>query len=245
MPRHAVQSLWVGDRLSAMEQLAVRSFLAHGHEFHLYTYGPMPGIPNGAVHRDGNEILPASAIFRDRDIASFSGFADLFRYKLLLERGGWWMDMDQVCLRPLPEPAEYAFACESPGTAGNGVLFTAPGSEVFRHLWDVARAKEHAEMGWCEIGPPLIRETVRRFGLERFVYPAEAFCPVPHARWYDTFLPGRCPEFGVDTFGVHLWHELWRRGGLDKDEEYGPRSLYEILKARYGVAGLTVPPTAR
>jgi len=84
-----VQSLWIGSRLSAMEKLCIRSFLANDCDFHLYTYGAMEGIPPGTTHLDGNGILPASMVFRDRGIDSYSGFADLFRYRLLLERGGW------------------------------------------------------------------------------------------------------------------------------------------------------------
>ncbi len=37
------QSLWIGAELSAMEQLSIRSFLANGHEFHLYTYQERQG----------------------------------------------------------------------------------------------------------------------------------------------------------------------------------------------------------
>jgi hypothetical protein len=233
--RTPIQSLWIGSGLSAMEQLCIRSFLANGHEFHLYTYQPMEGIPEGTIHRDGNEILPASMVFRDRDIESFSGFADLFRYKLLLERGGWWVDMDIVCLRPLPDPDEYAFALENANFLGNCVLFSPAGSAPLEYVWDVARKKEPAKLAWCEIGPPLVQDAVNRFGLQRSVMPPPAFCPVPSSRWYDTFVPGRRTEFGPESLGVHLWHEMWRRARLDKNEEYGPRSLYECLKARYSV----------
>jgi hypothetical protein len=59
-----------------------------------------------------------------------------------------------------------------------------------------------------------------------------------YSRWYDTFLPGRQTTFGPETFGVHLWHELWRRARLDEDENYGPRSLYEVLKLRYGISAV-------
>ena len=231
----AVQSLWIGDRLSKLEQLSIRSFLANGHEFHLYTYHPMQGIPPGTIHHDGNEILPASMIFRDQDIGSFSGFADLFRYKLLRERGGWWVDLDIVCMRPLTDPEEYAFALEAPGYLGNCVLFSRPASLAIEYLWNVARKKDPTRLFWCEIGPPLVQEAVDRFELQRCVMPAATFCPIPSSLWFDTFVPGRGTEIGDDSLGVHFWHEMWRRARLDKDEDYGPRSLYERLKAKYGL----------
>ena len=31
-------------------------------------------------------------------------FVDLFRVELILKHGGWWSDIDMICLRPLPQP---------------------------------------------------------------------------------------------------------------------------------------------
>ena len=33
-----IQSLWIGPRLSNMEHLCIKSFIDHGHKFHLYIY---------------------------------------------------------------------------------------------------------------------------------------------------------------------------------------------------------------
>ena len=33
-----IQSLWIGGKLSLMEQLTINSFINNGHEFHLYVY---------------------------------------------------------------------------------------------------------------------------------------------------------------------------------------------------------------
>jgi hypothetical protein len=232
-----IQSLWVGNSLSALEQLCMRSFIANGHEFHLYTYKPLEGVPEGTVLRDGNEILPSASVFRDPDIGSFSGFSDLFRYKLLLDRAGWWVDLDVVCVRPVPPPrTEYAFPLEGPNALGSCALFSQqPGSEVFQSVWDFARKKDHSKLVWCEIGARLFWEPIRRLSLDHCLMPPQTFCPVPCSRWFDTFVPGRISDFGLETVGVHFWHEMWRRARLDKDEDYGPRSLYERLKRKYRV----------
>ena len=37
MKNKVIKSLWIGDQLSRLEQLCIKSFLYHGHEFHLYT----------------------------------------------------------------------------------------------------------------------------------------------------------------------------------------------------------------
>ena len=59
-----VQSLWVGNDLTDMEKYCIRSFLNTGHEFHLYTYGKIGGIPKGVKIKDGNQIMPAKEVFQ-------------------------------------------------------------------------------------------------------------------------------------------------------------------------------------
>lgn len=94
-----IQSLWVGDPLSNLEKLCIRSFLDNGHEFHLYVYDDVQGIPAGATVKDANEIIPSREIFytRKKYVAPFS---DWFRYALLAKRGGVWVDMDTICIKP-------------------------------------------------------------------------------------------------------------------------------------------------
>lgn len=50
----------------------------------------------------------------------------MFRYKLILERGGWWVDLDTVCLRPFDLDLEHVFASEPDGTVANGTFRASP-----------------------------------------------------------------------------------------------------------------------
>jgi hypothetical protein len=83
-----IQGLWIGPELSVMEQLSITSFLRNGHEYHLYVYDEVKHIPDGTVIKKADDILPPSRIFKYKDRPSYAGFANFFRYKLLLERGG-------------------------------------------------------------------------------------------------------------------------------------------------------------
>ena len=76
-----IQSLWIGGELSLMEQLSAKSFIDHGHEYHLYTYGDVKNIPEGVIVKDGNEILPESEIFRYEN-GSVSAFSNYFRFMI-------------------------------------------------------------------------------------------------------------------------------------------------------------------
>ena len=44
---HVIQGLWIGSELSMLERLSIASFLDNGHDYHLYTYGDVRGIPDG------------------------------------------------------------------------------------------------------------------------------------------------------------------------------------------------------
>ena len=74
-----IQTMWIGPRLSTMEQLCIKSFLRNGHPFHLYVYEEVEDVPQGTVVLDANEILPASRIFQYRDHKSYAGFSNFFR----------------------------------------------------------------------------------------------------------------------------------------------------------------------
>ena len=105
-----VQSLWVGNDLTDMEKYCIQSFLNTGHEFHLYTYGKIGGIPKGVKIKDGNQIMPAKEIFQLR--STFLPFSDIFRYKMLYEKGGYWVDMDLIAIKKLDFQEPYVFSSE-------------------------------------------------------------------------------------------------------------------------------------
>jgi Alpha 1,4-glycosyltransferase conserved region/Glycosyltransferase sugar-binding region containing DXD motif len=231
-----IQGLWVGASLSAMERLCIRSFLKHGHIFRLWTYGPVTEVPAGTEVCDANAILPASAIFRYSN-GSLAGFANFFRYKLLLERGGWWVDLDTVCLKPFDFAEEFVFAShlQKDGNAivCSGMIKAPPHSAFCDYAWRACQEKDPTRLVWGETGPLLTSEAVERFDLHRYVQGASAFCPVHGHVWESIFDPDFVHEFGSETYAVHLWNELWRREGLDKDARYASGCLYERLKSAY------------
>ena len=42
-------------------------------------------------------------------------------------------------------------------------------------------------------------------------------------------------EIPENMIAVHLWNEVWRRHGMDKNKTYHPESLYEQLKKKHGI----------
>ena len=234
--RDIVQGLWVGDELSVMEQLSIASFLYHGHDYHLYVYQDVKNVPDGTVIRDGNEILPASMIFQYTDYPTYAGFSNFFRYKLLLDRGQWWADTDMVCLKPFAFAEDIVFSTERDDdrTVVNcGAIRVPAGSEIMAYAWHVCQQKRVDQLVWGEVGPDLLGRAVQRFSLEQFVQSHHVFCPLGYEQWQELLDPHLGWEPDETTFAIHLWNEMWRRNGVDKNARYDPNCLYERLKAKY------------
>ena len=231
-----IQGLWVGNELSVMEQLSIASFLRNGHEYHLYVYEDVKNIPFGTTIKDGNEILPASRIFQYKQQASYAGFSNFFRYKLVLERGGWWVDTDTICLKRFDFEAEYVFSSEfAMGQEFiNSGIFRAPaGSEVMSYAWQACDAKDPKAIVWGETGPRLMAAAVKEFSLERYTQRPEVFCPIGYSDWHKVLEPKADLKLSDRSYAIHLWNERWRAAGQDKNATYPDDCLYERWKRSY------------
>jgi mannosyltransferase OCH1-like enzyme len=232
-----VQGLWIGSELSVMEQLSINSFLLNGHEYHLYVYDDLKHIPAGTVVMDASEILRSSSIFQYKRSPSYAGFANFFRYKLLLERGGWWVDSDTICLKPFDIPADHVFATEidyrGREVVASCVIKVPPGSDVMRYAWEVCQRKNPARLVWGETGPQLMAKAVKKFKLDHYKMNYQTFCPVDYEEWRKVLQPGLELLFSERTYAIHLWNEMWRTAGQDKNAQYHENSLYEKLKRAY------------
>ncbi len=227
-----IQGLWVGPRLSTMEQLSIRSYLVNGHEFHLYLYGPCENVPEGTTVKDGNEIVPESDIKRFRNLPNFS---DWFRWNLLLKKGDWWVDLDTVCLRPLDMPGKYVFSdgdcAKGKNRVGAGNVKAPKGSPLVRWcVKSIERMDIESVTDFSGFGPTLLAVGINKFGLHRYIWPTWAFLPV--AGWETHKFTTENIPLPPDAYVVHLYDNIWKALGYDKDGAYPPGSLYERLKRR-------------
>ena len=94
-----------------MEHLCLKSFVENGHTVHLYTYDKIGNIPDGVIIKDGNEILDKSEIYTYKN-GSVSAFSNLFRFTVLYKKGGYWIDTDLLCVKPINYKEEFVFSSE-------------------------------------------------------------------------------------------------------------------------------------
>ena len=88
--------------LSPYEQFCLKSFVDCGYAVDLYTYDLALVVPAGVRVCDAAELISPDEVFvyqaEGFGKGSPSAFSNYFRYKLLVEKGGWWIDTDVVCL---------------------------------------------------------------------------------------------------------------------------------------------------
>lgn len=248
-----VQGFWSGP-LTTMERLSMQSFLYHGHEFHLYVYdGDMARVPDNVHLRNAAEIVPQSEMETFRCPQQFS---DYFRIALLLQRGGWYSDLDNTLLRPLTLDSSFCFYRDYDESTISFALSKAPiNSPLMRHCYDFLSAMpldERASLPWQAIGSDFACGAVEYFKLTQFARPGRTFDPVHWTRVHDLINPDA--KFDLSrSYAVHLFHAAWNKGPEDRtgkgfdlghrtdvrlntDGHYSYDCLYEQLKRRYDVA---------
>lgn len=244
-PLPPIQMLWLGGPLSTLERLSISSFLKNGHAVHLYGYGDIDDAPAGTTLCDAGSIIAQAemrAIVAGERYGSWAPFSNIFRYKLLHERGGIWCDTDVVCVKPLDFAAgtDYFFATEFAHSPQGGqqraiattcAMRTPPGCALMKECFDAACAVDLRSAGWGASGVIMLREKLPRYQLEHTLLQPNAFCPV--SSWGFTALLSGLHTLPFDTCAIHFYNEMWRRNFFDKDARYEPFSVYERLKAHY------------
>lgn len=250
-----VHGMWIGTRLSKLELLTLHSFVQHGHEFHLWLYDDLQNqLPEGVVVEDGDRILPRHTIFRKKDTDGECGvgkgslgspFSDLFRYKLLYEYGGYWVDMDVTCLRPFDFKTPYVFRTHRIGVVGNIVKCPKHSRLMLQTYEQVAHiADENTE--WLAPNR-ILNENIGRLGLRRYI--RSGICN--EDSWWDSIKPliEEDRPLPAGWYAIHWINEFWRtlrqEGGIyrgqqmlryepDKDRPSEGSALHRLYRA-YGL----------
>lgn len=231
-----------------MQLACLGSFVAHGHDFELFTYDSME-VPDGIRLADANAIIPLDEVFYfdnpqsgGRDLGPFS---DLFRFKLLLERGGWWVDVDTVCVSGHIPHWPRAWAAEAPkhvpDAIGPGQIAFAAGDPVVKILYDRCLALSRKGFKRREmLGPKLLSRVIAEQGLPRNMNGStETFFPVPWIEAFKLWMPefrGEMEERAGGAFFMPVFQSLPQYLGLAMDKSPPAGSYLGELCSRFGQA---------
>jgi hypothetical protein len=237
--RPLAQSLWVGKRLRWIERLAIQSYLDNGWRFQLYAYDDVENTPEGCELLDANAIIPRKDVFREGfgsglHAGSVGAFSDLFRYRLLYERGGMWTDTDVINIRRF-DPDGQKFISTEITDAGlitmNGAIMAAPaGHALMGRAYERACELIKAEsVFFTRIGPYLLAELLVEAGVHTMSLMPPNFLSAVF--WmstgnllqpYDDFMR-RLQE--KDIVNLHVYTEMWRMLGLGLEKPPGAETF--------------------
>ena len=96
-----VRMFWTGPPLSLYELLSLQSFIAAGARVSVYSTSKTLRVPEGVELLDARELWPGPVhrfFYPDGDPSS-ALHSDLVRYVMLHRFGGWYADLDMICLR--------------------------------------------------------------------------------------------------------------------------------------------------
>ncbi|MCC6304635.1 MAG: hypothetical protein IT545_05495, partial [Rhodobacteraceae bacterium] len=270
-----VATLWIGGRLSWLEQLCLKSFVDAGQTITLYAYDPVPNLPAGVILAPGRAILDTGEFLKYERKDSYALFADLFRLHLLRARPGVvWVDTDVYCHRPLALADPYVMGYELAGSrrVNNAVLglpadsailadmlaFTADPHAIppwvrpkLRAAYAAAAAAGQpvhvSRQPWAVWGPPMLSHFVDRHGLHDRVQPLDAFYPVPFPERLKMLKPAAKVEgrLTARTSALHLWASNKRELGIRHLGLPPPGSYLALLCARHDIHPALAPITAR
>ena len=212
------QSFWHGSNLSPYHQLALKSFIDHGHRFLLFAYEKVK-VPAGVELCDASEILPRERIFLHKTAVgsgTVNGFSDVFRFHLLHKRGGWWVDTDVVCLSDTIEEPEIGIGWQDHRLVGTAIMRVQAGTELTAALCEAAD-RIGTDVRYGDIGPGLMTRIAKESGLTQLLLPQAALYPVAPHEALDLLRPSKAGELKAKVAGsamLHLWNEMFGRAGI-------------------------------
>jgi len=232
--RDPIHCFWSDALLNAMSHLSLQSMIRQGHPVKLYTYDDVATmqalVPPGVVVVDAGSVVPAS-IYQHAVIHSeIRYFSDIFRYAVLHEHGGWWLDTDIVLLKPLNFGAPHVFSAQWSGVenghaCAGGVMRAPKGSLHMANLYALSRQRllDERRVEYGAVGPLLLSEYLLLSDDEELrssILPPTTFNAID---WHEVDLFTTESRAGFELLsdprvtGIHLWAKMWTERGMRLD----------------------------
>lgn len=238
-----INTLWIGKELGALHAACLRSFIRNGHDVVLHAYGRPVDTPAGVRLFDANKLMKEEEIILHKKTNNLALASDRYRYRILREGLGMYVDCDFYCVRPFTQH-DYMFGWHCDDTI-NSALVNAPHDSQF--LKSVLAASENSyfippwlrkpkktfyklrkaiglpkhvsDQKWGTIGPSLVTHYVQELDLVKYSSPIDVYYPL---HWNNLPL---LHERGLSildlttprTLGIHLFNSALKNQTAQKD----------------------------
>lgn len=201
---------------------ATTSMRAAGHPVRVWSYSPQKLEflrPHGIEVCAADDVMPRDLFQRIVGGKEIRYFSDVFRYAVLYEHGGLWVDSDVIMLRPFPFRGEYFFNLQWRSGINNqhfvcgNVIYAESYSRHLRNLYEIAIERFFSSQPWTfgAVGPILLSDYIASEAgaeLREWVYSPMFFNPIDWTEIdrFDKPLAELADYLNDDRmFGIHLW----------------------------------------
>lgn len=229
-----VQTLWIGDELNELANLAIKSWLDLGYHIDLYT----DAWKEDDVLQDKRvNQIDARDIWDFDDVGEILPFSDLWRFKLLYQKGGVWLDADMVLLEHLPYDkilisSEYtmksgAFKSKLPYVCNIGALRFQKHDKILKRIIKKIEDKTKGST-FCD-NMFIFRRVIKNCDYAQYVKDPSMFCGLS---WWDAREMYYDEEYKIKysveplsnnvilqhSIGVHCWNNFtYNKHSIDFD----------------------------
>lgn len=132
-------SLWYSGPMRNLDRVCVASWVRLGFEVEIFSFGPVEGLPKGAILSDANQILDGAWVEKINPVIyahrkngqRMMNYSDLFRVALMKQGRGLWLDTDLLLFRRFDvDPQKPFFAWEDWHRIGSPVFYLPPDSPM-------------------------------------------------------------------------------------------------------------------
>lgn len=200
-----VQSLCIKESLNLNEILSITSFINNGHEFHLYVYDDITNIPKGCILKDANEIIQVDSFTNE----------NIFKYKLLYEKGNYWVDLDFICLQFLYFSEKYFFTYDTTfRLPHSGIIKCNRGSEIAKYCYNMCNNNPYTKLN-----NQILEEGIKKYNLGGYVKPWYYFCPINYDNLSKLLTPSNI-HIDKSWYCIHLHEKFFTENNLDTNKIY-------------------------
>ncbi|ADZ09155.1 hypothetical protein Metbo_0906 [Methanobacterium lacus] len=237
-------TLWISTdhTLPEIQHLSIQSMILTGHTVTLYTYEDLDNVPDGVKLKDANQIIDESEIFTYKEgfnKGSYSGFANVFRYKCIEITGKSWFDCDILAIKnineiyPLENIISSQYNVDNTIYPNNGFLRLSRGDELIINLINAVDSMDLENVKHGETGPRLLKSVMDSENPEHYKYLADPnfVSPINYFEYEDYLKPSKqiIPTLDLDDiWGFHIWNAMFRENGHQNEKTKG--GFYHDLK---------------
>jgi hypothetical protein len=214
-----VRTFWHGGPIGPYQLLCLRSFVDRGHRVEVFSFEPIPELPDWLVRENAEDIVPSARVLRylpeQRRVAIH---ADLFRHALLHRLGGWWIDPDVVLLRTDLPAGELFFGGPTKfDMIPTGAIKFPAGHPVLTDALIHSTPFEDSVADWEQAGASLLTRCIASNNLLAACKPVELVSPLS---WFDVprlFDPSEADILARELDGKYfldLHMDAWLRAGV-------------------------------